>query len=38
MNLRGLKSLMTLKAEVHNLLQSEGALEANTNDTEFTKL
>ena len=37
MNLRALQSLMTLKAQVHGLLQSEGALEANTNVNEFTK-
>ena len=28
---------MTLKTEVHNLLQSKDDLEANTNDIEFTK-
>jgi hypothetical protein len=38
MNLRGLQSLMTLKAEVHNLLQSEGVLEENAKVFEFIKL
>ena len=38
MNLRRLQSLMTLKTEVQNLLQSEDTLGVNTNVTEFTKL